>query len=93
MKLVTTQPAEMTTGEEIGIKKDWYERFGAELCCVGRRSWQFRVAHPPRDHREAVALLREHYLYAWQDNTYDREIIENSAAWLRTATYWQFFWV
>jgi hypothetical protein len=81
-----------TTDEEIGIQKDWYERFGAELCCIGERSWQFSVARPPRDHREAVALLREHYLYSGTLGD-DKETIEKSAAELRTATYWPFFWM
>jgi hypothetical protein len=84
-----------TTGEEIGIQQDWYERFGAELCCIGERSWQFRVSRPPRDHIEAVALLREHYLYslaAW-DGVCSREMIENFAASLRTATWWPFSWI
>jgi hypothetical protein len=82
----------ITRGEEIGIEKAWYERFGAELCSVGDRSWQFRVARPPRDHREAVELLREHYLYSWVDDAYHEETIETSAASLRLATYWMFFW-
>jgi hypothetical protein len=81
-----------TTGEEIGIEKDWHDRFGAELCCVGPRSWQFRVARPPRDHGEAVALLREHYLYSWVDGADDNETIENGAASLRVARHWMFFW-
>src|SRR5262249_30490584 len=82
----------MSLGEEIGIQREWYERFGAELCCVGKRSWQFYVARPPRDHREAVGLLRQHYLYSWVDDTYDKETIENSAAAIRVDTYWHFMW-
>ncbi|WP_442894241.1 DUF4253 domain-containing protein [Bradyrhizobium sp. AZCC 1693] len=66
--------------------------FGAELCCIGDRSWQFRVTRPPRDHGEAVKLLRQHYLYAWQDDAYEQETIENSAAALRVSTHWMFFW-
>jgi Domain of unknown function (DUF4253) len=79
-------------GEEIGIQKQWYERFGAELCCIGDRSWQFRVTRPPRDHDEAVELLRQHYLYAWLDDAYEQETIENSAAALQVSTHWMFFW-
>ena len=79
-------------GEEIGIQKQWYERFGAELCCIGDRSWQFRVTRPPRDHDETIELLRQHYLYAWLDDAYEQETIENSAAALRVSTHWMFFW-
>ena len=83
---------ERTCGEEIGIQKQWYERFGAELCSVGDRYWQFRVARPPRNDEEAVELLRQHYLYQWVDGAYDKEAIENGAAALRVATHWMFFW-
>jgi hypothetical protein len=81
-----------TLGEEIGIQKQWYERFGAELCCVGHRSWQLRVSRPPTGHDETIGLLRQQYLYAWQDEAYDKETIENSAAALRVDTHWMFFW-
>jgi hypothetical protein len=81
-----------TRGDEIGIEKAWHDQFGAELCCVGPRSWQFRVTRPPQDHRQAVQLLRQHYLYSWVDAAYDEETIENSAAALRVDAYWQFFW-
>jgi hypothetical protein len=83
---------EKTTAEEVGIEKEWHERFGAELCYVGGRTWQFRVTRPPRDHAEAVELLRQHYLYSWVDGAYDREHIENGAAALRVDSYWMFFW-
>jgi Domain of unknown function (DUF4253) len=78
-------------GEEIGIQRQWYERFGAELYCIGERSWQFRVSRPPRSHAEAVDLLRQHYLYAWIDDAYDEETIANGAAQLRVDTHWMFF--
>jgi len=84
---------ERDTAEEIDLQRQWFERFGAELCCVGERVWQFRVAHPPRNHRDAVELLRQHYLYAWVDDAYDQEIIEQSAAQLRVDTHWMFNWV
>jgi uncharacterized protein DUF4253 len=79
--------------EEIGVQKQWHDRFGAELCCVGERSWQFRVARPPRNHDEAVELLRQQHLYAWMWDAYDEEVIRNSAAALRVDTHWQFFWL
>jgi hypothetical protein len=81
--------------EELAIEKEWYERFGAELCCVGYRSWQFRVARPLRFHHEAVELLRQRHLYSyeWFDGRYNREHIENGAAALRIDTYWQHGWV
>jgi Domain of unknown function (DUF4253) len=81
-----------TPGREIGIEKEWYDRFGAELCCLGARSWQFRVARPPQEHRQAVELLRQHYLYCWVDGADDKEHVKNGAAALRVDTYWQFFW-
>ena len=80
-------------GEEIGIQKLWHDRFGAELCCVGERSWQFRVALPPRSHDEAVKLLRQHYLYGWMWDSYQEEVIRNGAAGLMVDTHWQFFWL
>jgi hypothetical protein len=85
--------SDRSLGEEIGVEKQWYDRFGAELCCIGERSWQFKVARPPRNHAEAVELLREHYLYAWVDDAYDADIIANSAAQLRVNTHWRFDWV
>lgn len=87
------QSGEKTACEEVGIEKEWYERFGAELCCIGRRIWQFRVTRPPRDHAEAVELLRQHYLYSWAWDDYDEATIENGAAALRVDTYWMFVWV
>ena len=81
-----------TRGDEIGIEKGWHDQFGAELCCLGPRSWQFRVARPPQDHRQAVQLLRQRYLYSWVDGAYDKEHIENGAAALRVDAYWWFSW-
>jgi hypothetical protein len=85
--------SERSDGEEIDIQRQWHDRFGAELCCVGERSWQFRVARPPRSHDEAVELLRQHYLYEWMWDSYGEETIENGVAALRTGTHWMFFWL
>lgn len=87
-----TDQTDRSLGEEIGVEKHWYDRSGAELCCVGERSWQFRVSRPPRTHAEAVQLLREHYLYAWLDDAYDADTIAAGAAQLRVDTHWSFFW-
>jgi hypothetical protein len=86
-----TDQTDRSLGEEIGVEKHWYDRSGAELCCVGERSWQFRVSRPPRTHAEAVQLLREHYLYAWLDDAYDADTIAAGAARLRADTHWSFF--
>ena len=66
-------------------------RAGAELCCVGPQSWQFRVARR-RKTSGTVQLLRQHYLYSWVDDGYDKDTIENGAAALRVDAYWLFFW-
>jgi hypothetical protein len=87
------QSGKRTNAEEVGIEKEWYERFGAELCCIGCRSWQFRVTRPPRDHAEAVELLRQHYLYSWMDDAYQETLIDDAAAELRIDTYWMFVWI
>ncbi|MBR0951148.1 DUF4253 domain-containing protein [Bradyrhizobium canariense] len=83
--------SDRSLGEEIGVERHWFDRFGAELCCVGDYSWQFRVARPARTHAEAVELLREHYLYDWLEGTYDAEAIAAGAANLRVETHWSFF--
>jgi hypothetical protein len=86
-----SDPAGRSLGQEIGVQKHWYERFGAELCCAGDDFWQFRVARPTRDHAAAMELLREHYLYEWIDGAYEAEALANGAAQLRVDTHWRFF--
>jgi hypothetical protein len=81
-----------TMAEEVSIQKEWYDRFGAELCCIGEHSWQFRVRRPPQTHGEAVELLRQHYLYSHVDGADDSEHIENGAASLRAGSNWWFGW-
>jgi hypothetical protein len=81
-----------TLGEEISIEREWFDRFGAELCAVEDRLWSFRITRPPRDHHQAAELLRQHYLYSWPDDAYENEIIADSVASLRVSSYWTFGW-
>lgn len=79
-------PAQM-----VAVAKYWHERWGAEICGICQESLEFRVARKPPSHEEAVALLREHYLFC-SEIELDQDALEEMAADLRVMDYWFFWW-
>jgi hypothetical protein len=75
----------------VAVAKYWNERWGAEICGISQESLEFRVARRPANHQEAVALLREHYLFC-SEMEFDQDVLEEMAAELRVMNYWFFWW-
>jgi hypothetical protein len=80
-----------TPEQMVAVAKYWHERWGAEICGICQGSLEFRVARKPASHPEAVALLREHYLFC-SEIELDQDVLEEMAADLRVMDYWFFWW-
>ena len=80
-----------TPEQMVAVAKYWHERWGAEICGICLESLEFRVARKPASHEEAVALVREHYLFC-SELEFDQEFLEGLAAELRVMDYWLFWW-
>jgi Domain of unknown function (DUF4253) len=80
-----------TPEQMVAVAKYWHERWGAEICGICQESLEFRVARKPTGHKEAVALLHEHYLFC-SEMELDEDGLEEMAADLRVMDYWFFWW-
>jgi pimeloyl-ACP methyl ester carboxylesterase len=82
----TPKPEEM-----VAVAKHWHEKYGAEICGIGGRTLEFRVARPPTRHEDAVQLWREHMLFCEVEDRLPEDTPHEVAS-LRTARYWLFVW-
>jgi hypothetical protein len=74
------------------VARYWQRAYGAELVAIGSDLLEFSVERPPQDHASAVALLREHYVFAPDNLEFDRDVLERAAAQLQTGRSWVFWW-
>jgi hypothetical protein len=75
----------------VAVAQYWRQAHGAELVAMGSDLLEFHVPRPPQDHASAVALLKEHYVFS-EGLEFDREVLEQTAAWLRETRSWVFWW-
>jgi hypothetical protein len=76
----------------VAVARHWQQTYGSELVAMGPDLLEFHAAQTPPDHAAAVALLKEHYLFAPDSFEFDREYLERAAARLRTNPSWVFWW-
>jgi hypothetical protein len=76
----------------VAVARYWGERYGSELVAIGPDLLEFSVARPPADHASAVALLREHYIFAPDNYEIDQDFLEQCAAELPKLRNWVFWW-
>jgi Domain of unknown function (DUF4253) len=76
----------------VAVAGHWKQTYGSELVAMGPDLLEFHVSRRPADHATAVALLKEHYVFAPDGFEFDRESLERAAAHLRASTSWVFWW-
>jgi len=76
----------------VAVARHWKQTYGSELVAIGPDLLEFHASRKPPDHAAAVALLKEHYVFAPEGFEFDREILEQEAARLRASTSWVFWW-
>jgi uncharacterized protein DUF4253 len=76
----------------VAVARHWKQTHGSELVAMGPDLLEFHVSRKPPDHAAAVSLLKEHYVFAPEGFEFDRELLEQAAAYLRANTSWVFWW-
>ena len=78
--------------EHVMLLRHWSETYGADVVVMSADVIEMTVAEPPKDDDEAIALAREHFLYApdivWQ-GTSD---LASLASAIQNAPVWFFWW-
>lgn len=81
-----------TTAEIVAVARYWREAYEAELVALGPDLVEFQVPRKPANHAAAVALLKEHYVFAPDSLEFDRQTLEEASARLRVSSSWLFWW-
>lgn len=76
----------------VAVARHWRQTYGSELVAMGPDLLEFHVSRKPPDHAAAVALLKEHYVFAPDSYEFHCEFLERSAAHLRASPSWVFWW-
>jgi len=74
------------------VARYWNTTCGAELVAVGPDLLEFAIARKPETPDAALALRREHVLFAPDSYEFDRGELEKAASMLRVANSWVFWW-
>jgi Domain of unknown function (DUF4253) len=78
--------------EIAAVGRHWSKTHGAELVGIKPDGLEFTISRKPANHREAVALLKEHLGFAPASEALDREMAEELAAELLVLDSWFFWW-
>jgi hypothetical protein len=74
------------------MMKRWYEQYGAEVVGITHDVVEMRVAKPPLDQTQAIALAKEQYLYCSDIVEQGTETLCRLAGLLVQGTAWYFWW-
>ena len=74
------------------LHRYWEEKWGAQPSSVTGDVVQCIVTRPPLDHKAALALAREQYIYCYDIVDQGVQSIAVLAAGLRCARHWFFWW-
>lgn len=74
------------------LMKLWHERYGAELVGITNDTVEMRVAKPPLNRNDALALAKEQYLYCYDIVAQGTQTLNILAAILLQGSAWYFWW-
>ena len=78
--------------EHVCLMKRWHERYGAEVVGITEDTVEMRVANPPLNRNDALALAKEQYFYCYDIVEQGTQTLSILAATLLQGSVWFFWW-